>query len=87
MRHDGEMTVFQIGYRGPLSRAVEAATALAASDGVELKSSERTERDEVAETVLLVLTVEATSEAITDALALVRQGLPPGATVEIEDGP
>lgn len=87
VRHDGEMTVFQISYRGPMSRAVEAATALAAADGVELKSSERTERDDDAQTVVLVLTVEATTEAIADALTLVRDGLPSGAAVEIEDDP
>ena len=87
MGHDGEMTVFQISYRGPVTRAVEAAAALAAADGVELKSSERTERDEEAGIVVLVLSVEGTEQAITDALALVREGLPSGATIDIEDGP
>jgi len=85
VRHDGEMTVFRIAYRGPASRAVEAATTLAAADGVELTSQERQARDEVAGTVVLVLTVEATTEAITDAVALVRSGLPAGATVEIDE--
>jgi len=83
--HDGEMTVFRITYRGPASRAVEAATTLASADGVELTSSDRRARDDGAETVVLVLTVEATTEAITDALMLVRDGLPSGATVELDE--
>lgn len=81
------MSVFRIIYRGPASRAVEAATTLAAADGVELKSSERQARDEDANTAVLILTVEATREAIADAVTLVRDGLPAGATVEIDDAP
>ena len=81
------MTAYLIKYEGPPSLAVQTATMLADADGVELTSSEPPERrDDQGDTVLLALTVEGTSDAVLDAVALLRTKLPSDARLEIAGG-
>ncbi|HEX3623440.1 MAG TPA: hypothetical protein VHT97_14090 [Acidimicrobiales bacterium] len=76
------MTNFRVTYRGPSSFAVRAAALLADTDGVELTSATRADVEDPSDgTVLLVLTVAATAEAVSAALAAVRAELPADATV------
>jgi hypothetical protein len=82
------VTAFVVKYEGPSSMAVQAATMLAEADGVELTSSQPPERrGGEADTVVLALTVEGTSDAVLDAVALLRGRLPEGARMEIAGGP
>jgi hypothetical protein len=79
------MASHQITYEGPSSLAVRAATMLADADGVELVSSQPPERrDKVADKVVLGITVEGTAKAVTAAVRLVGESLPPSATMTIE---
>ena len=76
------MTSHEVTYRGPASFAVRAAALIADVDGVELTSAARADDpDATEESVVLVLTVEATDEAVAAGLAAVRSELPAGATV------
>ncbi len=71
-------------YEGPASLAVSTATRLADAEGVELTSSDMGDRAENAgDVVRLALVVEGSTEAITAAVAVTQDGLPPGATVTI----
>jgi hypothetical protein len=76
------VTVYQIRFEGPSTLAVSIARALADADGVELISEELTVEQGV---VTLVVDVEATSDAVTDAVAQVRGGLPREASIAIVD--
>jgi hypothetical protein len=59
---------------------------LADAEGIELRSSQPPERrDDPVGTVVLGLTVEGTTEAVGDAVRLVRDGLPPEATIDVEE--
>jgi len=76
------VTVYQIRFEGPSTLAVSIARELAEADGVELISEALTVEQGV---VNLVVDVEATSDAVTDAVAQVRGGLPPDASIAIAD--
>lgn len=76
------MTTHQVTYRGPSSFAVQAAALIADAAGVELTSANRADDpDAVDGSAVLVLTIEATDEALAAGLASVRAKLPEGATV------
>jgi hypothetical protein len=78
------VTSFRISYVGPRSFAVRAATLLAEADGIELTASEPpANRDD--DSVLLSLSVEATQQAVDDALRDIAALLPPGAAMRVDD--
>ena len=63
---------------------VRVATAVADADGVELLSSEPPSLVD-AGTVALEMAVEGDPDSVTRAVALLRDGLPVGAAIEITD--
>lgn len=76
------MTSHEVTYRGPAPFAVRAAALIANADGVELTSAARADDpDPTAESVVLMLTVEGTDDAVAAGLAAVRAEMPAGATV------
>lgn len=76
------MTSHEVTYRGPSSFAVRAAALIADAAGVELTSATRAdEPDATEDSVVLVLTVEGTDDAVAAGLAAVRAELPEGASV------
>jgi hypothetical protein len=76
------VTNHEVTYRGPASFAVRAAALIADTEGIELTSAERADDpDGMAESVVLVLTLEGTDDAVAAGLAAVRADLPAGATV------
>jgi hypothetical protein len=77
------VTAFRITYEGPPSFALPAATLLAEADGVELTSSEPPSRRD--DTVMLALTVEATAQAVADALKAIADQLPRDATMRVDE--
>lgn len=82
------MTTYRVTYQGPPSLAVETATKLADAEGIELTASAmppdgRLEGGDA----LLTLTVEGAPHAVAAAVEQLRAGLPPGATITLEDGP
>ena len=80
------MTTHRITYQGPPSLAVQAATLLADTHGIELTSAGQPEpAPGPAGTVLLTLTVEGTAEAVAAAVGRMRETLPAGATVGAEE--
>ncbi len=85
------MTSHQVTYQGPASFAVRAATLLADADGVELTSATPPEHPNGSDaTVLLALVVEGSPGAVAEAVDVVREALPPEASVTMEepvDGP
>ena len=77
------MTTHQVTYRGPSTFAVQAAALMADADGVELTSATRAEDlDAMDGSVVLVLTLEGSDEAVAAGLAAARAELPEGATVD-----
>jgi len=77
----------RITYAGPPSLAVATATMLADFEGIDLTSSAPPVRGEGPRgTVVLVLMVDGAPEAVEAAVGHLRAGLPPGATIEAEDG-
>ena len=76
------MSTYRLRIEGAATLALRAATALADADGVELISSEQpvTLDDGV---VRLNVTVEATFDAVADAVAGVRAEIPSGASIDI----
>ena len=86
MRDACRVTSHQVLYEGPSSLAVGVATLLADAEGIALTSAEREETaDGSAETVRLVLTVEATRDAVMAAVASIAGQLPAGARLTVED--
>ena len=80
------MTTHQVKYEGPSSLAVRVATLLADAEGIELRSAEKQEDEgRSAETVLLALTVEGTSEEVAAAVGAIGDGLPAGASITVQD--
>ena len=76
------MSRHEVTYRGPSTFAVQAAALIADADGIELTSAERADDpDGMADSVVLVLTLEGTDEAVAAGLAAVRAELPAGASV------
>ena len=78
------MTVHHITFEGPAALAVGVATALADANGIELISSEHPSVVD-ADTVRLGLEVEGELDAVTDGVAAVRDGLPAGASIDLDD--
>ncbi len=82
------MNTHRITYQGPPSFAVQAATLLADTHGIELTSAGQPEPgDGPAGTVLLALTVAGTPEAVAAAVGRLREALPADASVHVEAGP
>ena len=82
------MSTHRITYQGPPSLAVQAATLLADTHGIELTSAGQPEPgDGPAGTVVLVLTVNGTPEAVTAAVDRLREALPADTSVRVEEGP
>jgi hypothetical protein len=78
------VTVYRIVFEGPASLAVGVATALADAEGVELTSSEPPFVVD-GDRVRLGLAVQGALQAVSDAVGIVRDGLPTGATIEVAD--
>lgn len=79
------MPTHQVKYEGPPSLAVSVATVLADAEGVELTAAEKPERfGGSVESVLLAMTVEGTTEAVTAAVGLISGGLPAEASISID---
>ena len=86
MRDAWGVTSHQVKYEGPSSFAVRVATLIADADGIDLTSADKQEyAGDSAETVLLVLTVEGTLDAVTAAVRAVGTALPADASITIED--
>ena len=82
------MTTHRITYHGPPALAVQAATLLADTHGIELTSAGQPEpADGPAGTVLLALVVDGTPEAVVAAVGRMRETLPAGASVRVEEVP
>jgi hypothetical protein len=80
------VTAYRVRFQGPAALAVRVATALADADGVELISSDQpVVLDE--SMVALNVTVEGAFDAVADAVAAIRGGMPTGASIEIAGGP
>ncbi len=77
------MTSHQVKYEGPAAFAVNVATLLADADGIDLTSAERQEGTEGSDDTVLVLTVEATTEAVTAAVGSITVGLPADASITV----
>jgi hypothetical protein len=78
------VTVYRVVFEGPAAMAVRIATELADADGVELTSSEPLAVVGV-DTVRLAVAVEGEFDAVTDAIAGIRGGLPSGASIQLVD--
>ena len=81
LREGVGVTSHEVTYRGPSAFAVRAAALIADADGVELTGATRADDLDAEDSVVLVLTVEGTDEAVAGGLAAVRAELPVGATV------
>jgi hypothetical protein len=76
---------YRVRFEGPAAFALSVATALADADGVELISSDQpVTLDE--NTVALNVTVEGEFDAVADAVASIRGGIPTEASIEISSG-
>ncbi len=73
-------------YEGPSSLAVRVATLLADAEGIDLRSAEKRDPAEGSdETVLLVLRVEGTTDAVMAAVDSIGPGLPAEARITVDD--
>ena len=79
------MTAYRVRFQGPAALTVRIATALADADGVELISSDQPVVVDDS-TVALNVSVKGAFDAIADAVAGIRGGLPSGASIEIAGG-
>jgi len=79
------MTARRITYVGPPSLAVSTATTIADTEGIDLISSEPpAPSGDAPGSVVLVVDVEGTSEAVDAAVDAVRAGLPAGASIAVQ---
>lgn len=79
------MTAYRVRFQGPAALTVRAVTALADADGIELISSDQpVVLDD--NMVMLSATVEGAFDAVADAVAGIRGGMPPGVSIEIAGG-
>jgi hypothetical protein len=78
------VTVYRIRFEGPAALAVHVATDVADANGVELISSEPVSILD-ANTVRLEVAVEAERDAVAEAVATIRDGLPKGSSIVIAD--
>jgi hypothetical protein len=73
---------YRVRFEGPAAFALSVATALADADGVELISSDQpVTLDE--NLVALNVTVEGAFDAVADAVASIRGGMPTEASIAI----
>ncbi len=79
------MADYRVRFEGPSALALSVATALADADGVELVSSDQPVPLD-GSMVALDVTVEGAFDAVADAVASVRSGMPTGASIEIAGG-
>jgi len=79
------VTNYRVRFEGPAALTLRVATALADADGVELISSDQpVTLDE--HIVALTVTVEGAFDAVADAVASIRGGMPTEASIEISGG-
>ena len=79
------VTTHTVRYEGPSSLAVQVATLLADADGIDLTSAEKQEpAGGSGDTVLLTLTVEATTGDVAAAVGSISGGLPDGARITVD---
>ncbi len=79
------MSKYRVRFEGPAAFALSVATALADADGIELISSDQPVAvDE--NIVALNVTVEGEFDAVADAVASIRGGMPTEASIEISSG-
>ena len=80
-----DVTSFRVRFEGPVALVVDVATALAEAEGVELTSSDQpiTVDEGV---VALDLTVEGAFDAVSVAVAGIREGLPAEASIDVAGG-
>ncbi|MET0143952.1 MAG: hypothetical protein ABW122_12650 [Ilumatobacteraceae bacterium] len=76
------MSATRIRFVGPASLALGVATALADADGVELLSSE-VPAPQGAGVVALDVTVDGSLREVAGAVDRIRDGLPPGARIDV----
>jgi hypothetical protein len=81
----GGVANYRVRFEGPAAFALSVATALADADGVELISSDQPlTLDE--NIIALDVTVEGAFDAVADAVAGIRAGMPTEASIEISSG-
>ena len=80
------MTSHQVTYEGPSALAVQVATLLADAEGIDLRSAARQDATDGSAETVLVLTIEATTEAVTAAVGAIDAQLPADARLTV-DGP
>ena len=81
----GNVSNYRVRFEGPAALAISVATALADADGVELISSDQPlTLDE--NIIALDVTVEGAFDAVADAVARIRGGMPTDASIEISSG-
>jgi hypothetical protein len=78
------VTVHQLRFTGPATLAVGVATELADAPGIDLTSSAQPTVVDT-NTVELMLTVDATGDAVAAAVDKLNRGLPTGASISITD--
>jgi hypothetical protein len=81
----GEVTNYRVRLEGPADVVLRVATELAEADGVELTSSEKPVNLDDGK-VALAVTVEGQFDAVADAIAGIRGGLPSTASIGLTDG-
>jgi hypothetical protein len=79
------VTNYRVRLEGPAELVLRLATALADADGVELRSSEKPVNLDDG-MVALEVTVQGEFDAVADAVAGIRGGLPSGASIGLTDG-
>lgn len=81
-RDAGDVSNYRVRFEGPAALALRVATALADADGVELISSDRPVSLD-GNIVALDVAVEGEFDAVADAVASIRGGMPTEASIEI----
>jgi hypothetical protein len=81
----GQVTNYRVRLEGPAAVVLRVATELADADGVELTSSEKPANLDDGK-VALDVTVRGEFDAVADAVAGIRGGLPSGASIGLTDG-
>jgi hypothetical protein len=84
-RDAGWVTNYRVKLEGPADVVLRVATELADADGVELTSSEKPVSLEDGK-VALAVTVNGQFDAVADAVASIRGGLPSTASIGLTDG-
>jgi hypothetical protein len=84
-RDAGWVTNYRVKLEGPADVVLRVATELADADGVELTSSEKPVNLDGGK-VALAVTVNGQFDAVADAVASIRGGLPSTASIGLTDG-